>query len=108
MVILSSMLLVSSGTREARSTIRTIPVPEQVGHAPAELNDSCSADGGCMSWLQDAHRIGNSAATFIVGRLRTPQCSQTCEAQRENNRRRLLSNSVIVPNVDRTPGTEGL
>ncbi|WP_440200465.1 hypothetical protein [Bifidobacterium sp.] len=61
-----------------------------------------------MSWLQDAHRIGNSAATFIVGRLRAPQCSQTCEAQRENNRRRLLSNSVIVPNVDRTPGTEGL
>ena len=38
------MLLVSSGTREARSTVRTMPVPEQVGHAPAELNDSCSAE----------------------------------------------------------------
>ncbi|MEO2314013.1 hypothetical protein ABG874_02655 [Bifidobacterium pseudocatenulatum] len=51
--------------------------------------------------------MGSSAATFIVGALRAPQCSQTCEAQRENNRRRPLSNSVIVPNVERTPGTEG-
>ncbi|MGR4793337.1 hypothetical protein [Bifidobacterium adolescentis] len=60
-----------------------------------------------MSRPQDAHRMGSSAATFIVGALRAPQCSQTCEAQRENNRRRPLSNSVIVPNVERTPGTEG-
>ncbi len=51
--------------------------------------------------------MGSSAATFIVGALREPQRSQICEAQRENNRRRLLSNSVIVPNVERTPGTEG-
>ena len=101
------MLFVSSGTSDSRSTVRTMPVPEQVGHAPAELNASCSADGGCMSRPQDTHRMGSSAGTFIVGALRAPQCSQTCEAQRENNRRRPLSNSVIVPNVERTPGTEG-
>lgn len=31
----SSVLLVLSGTREARSTVHTMPVPERVGHATA-------------------------------------------------------------------------
>ena len=41
----SSMDKLSSGTREARSTVRTTPVPPQVRQAPWELNASSSAEG---------------------------------------------------------------
>ena len=51
--------------------------------------------------------MGSPAATFSVGSLRAPQCGHTCEATRENRSRRLLSSSVIVPNVERIPGTVG-
>ena len=103
----SSMLFDSSGTKAERSTSLMIPVPEHVGHAPAALNARSSADGGCMSPPQNVQCIGSSAATFIVGWLRAPQCSHTCDPIRENRRRRLLSSSLIVPNVERTPGTDG-
>ena len=41
----SSMVFDSSGTSEARFTSRMTPVPEQVGHAPAELKARDSAPG---------------------------------------------------------------
>ena len=40
-----SMVRESSGTRVARSTVRTTPVPEQAEQAPWLLKDSSSADG---------------------------------------------------------------
>ena len=41
----SSMLFDSSGTSAARFTLRTMPVPAQSGHAPAELKAKDSAPG---------------------------------------------------------------
>ena len=41
----SSMVRLSSGTSDAISTVRTVPVPSQEGHAPCELKDNSSADG---------------------------------------------------------------
>jgi len=103
----SSILFDSSGTRAARFTSRTMPVPEQVGQAPAELKASDSAPGAWNSLPQPAQVMGSPAATFSVDSLRAPQCGHTCEATRENRSRRLLSSSVIVPNVERMPGTVG-
>ena len=40
-----SMLRVSSGTKVDSSTVRTVPVPSQVGQAPLLLKDNSSADG---------------------------------------------------------------
>ena len=41
----SSMVRDSSGTRLLSSTVRTIPVPPQVGRAPYELKAMVSAPG---------------------------------------------------------------
>ena len=41
----SSMVLLSSGTSVDSSTVRTKPVPWQVGQAPSELKASDSAPG---------------------------------------------------------------
>ena len=40
-----SMVRLGSGTRVARSTVRTVPVPPQVGQAPWLLKASSSAEG---------------------------------------------------------------
>ena len=45
----SSMLMLSSGTSVARSTVRTSPVPSQVRQAPWLLKASSSADGARTS-----------------------------------------------------------
>ncbi len=49
------------------STVRTIPVPEQVGHAPPELNARSSAPSACTSAPHTGQMIGRSSATFGVG-----------------------------------------
>ena len=41
----SSIVSDSSGTSDAISTVRTLPVPPHRAHAPCELNASSSADG---------------------------------------------------------------
>ena len=41
----SSIVSESSGTRDAMSTVRTLPVPPHLGHAPCELKASSSALG---------------------------------------------------------------
>ena len=48
------------------STVRTMPVPEQVGHAPPELNARSSAPSACTSAPHTGQMIGRSSATFGV------------------------------------------
>ncbi len=57
----------SSGTRVDSSTVRTMPVPPQVGQAPWLLKASSSADGARTSAPQIGQKMGCSAATARVG-----------------------------------------
>ena len=96
----------SSGTSVARSTARTTPVPPQARQAPWPLNASSSADGAKKAAPHSGQVSSRPAATASVGGRKWP-FGQRWLASRENIRRRLLSSSVPVPNVLRTPGTPG-
>ncbi len=63
----SSMVRLSSGTRLSISTVRTTPVPLQVGQAPWLLKASSSAPGGWTLAPQTGQMMGRSAATSMVG-----------------------------------------
>ena len=63
----SSMLIDSSGTRVAMSTVRTVPVPLQSGQAPWELKASSSADGAMKGTPHSGQTRSFSAATFKDG-----------------------------------------
>lgn len=102
----SSRVLDASTTRVASSTVRTVPVPSQVGHAPSALKASCSAPGACTSSPQTGQVKGTSAATSMVGGTRCPR-GHRCEARRENISRGTFSGSLEVPKVERTEGTPG-
>ena len=54
----SSIVRVSSGTRVLSSTMRTMPVPSHLRHAPWLLNASSSADGAKNSAPQTGHTHG--------------------------------------------------
>ena len=84
----SSMERDSSGTSEASSTVRTMPVPPQVGHAPALLKARSSAPGPKNSRPHDGHVIGCMSATAMDGSACAPQCGQRWLPKRENTRRR--------------------
>ena len=103
----SSMEMVSSGTSVDLSTVRTMPVPPQVGQAPALLNARLSAPGPWNVVPQCGHVMGWSAATASVGGTWAPHVGHWWLPQRLNSRRRLLSSSDMVPKVERTPGTAG-
>ena len=102
-----SMLSDSSGTRAARFTVRTSPVPWQVGQAPPELNERSSAAGPKKLWPHAGQVKGCSAATARLGSQRAPQAGHTCDPTRENNRRRPFKSSDMVPKVLRGPGMAG-
>ncbi len=101
-----SMVRLSSGTSTSRLTSRTVPVPEQAGHAPSPLNASCSALGPKNSAPHSGQTIGRSAATLMVGGAACP-LGQRWLPRRENMRRREFNSSVCVPKVERMPGTAG-
>ena len=103
----SSMEMDSSGTSEASFTVRTTPVPSQVGHAPPLLNARSSAPGPKNFSPQAGQLMGWSVATAVEGGAYAPQCGQRWLATREKSRRRLLRSSDMVPKVLRTPGTAG-
>ena len=63
----SSMEMDSSGTSEASLTTRTMPVPPQVGQAPALLNARSSAPGPKKEPPHPGQTIGWSVATDIEG-----------------------------------------
>ena len=102
----SSMLRPGSRISVASSTSRTVPVPSQVRHAPAELNARSSAPGAKNSAPHSGQRIDSSAATFRVGAFGW-SFGHSCTASRENIRRTTFNISVAVPKVERTPGTPG-
>ena len=62
-----SMVSESSGTSVDSSTVRMIPVPEQVRQAPSLLKASCSAPGAYTLSPQTGQNMGCSAATSRVG-----------------------------------------
>ena len=57
----------SSGTKVDSSTVRTIPVPPQVGQAPWLLKASSSAPGARTDPPHSGQKSGCSAATARVG-----------------------------------------
>ena len=57
----------SSGTRVARSTVRTMPVPPQVEQAPWLLKASASAPGGKKRTPHAGQVSARPAATSSVG-----------------------------------------
>lgn len=63
----SAMEIDSSGTSDASSTVRTMPVPEHVGQAPPPLKERSSAEGAQNSRPQAAQRMGLPAATLSAG-----------------------------------------
>ena len=63
----SSIVRLSSGTRVASSTMRTMPVPPQRRHAPCELNASSSALGALKRAPHTGHSSSAPAATRSEG-----------------------------------------
>lgn len=63
----SSIVRLSSGTRVDSSTVRTMPVPSQVGQAPRLLNARSSAPGAVTGAPHSGQTMGFSKATFMVG-----------------------------------------
>ena len=102
----SSMERDSSGTRVDSSTVRTIPVPPQVGQAPSLLKAKLSALGPSKEAPQTGQTRGFPSATSAVGGRSWP-FGQRWLPRREYMRRRLFSSSVAVPKVLRIPGTAG-
>ena len=91
-----SMVRLSSGTSTSRLTSRTVPVPEQAGHAPSPLNASCSALGPKNSAPHSGQTIGRSAATLMVGGAACP-LGQRWLPRRENMRRREIQQLGLRP-----------
>ena len=102
----SSIVRFSSGTSELSLTVRTTPVPEQVGQAPVELNEKSSALGGLNSAPHSGQTSFFPAATANDGGTKCP-FGQIWQASREYISLRLLLSSVSVPKVLRTFGTVG-
>ena len=96
----------SSGTSAASLTARTTPTPPHVRHAPPLLNEKLSALGPSNSAPHSGQTIFPIAAVSIDGGQICP-FGHLWLPSRENMSRRLLSSSVIVPKVLRTPGTAG-
>ena len=71
----SSIVLLLSGTRAARFTVRAMPIPLQVGHAPSLLKASYSAPGpknsvpqwGAVCWRLGRHVKGGRDVLAAVG-----------------------------------------
>ena len=63
----SSIERLSSGTRVASSTVRTMPVPPQATQAPALLKAKSSAPGAKKLAPHSGQVRGFSAATFRLG-----------------------------------------
>ncbi len=63
----SSMESESSPISVASSTVRTMPVPSQRGHAPVLLNDISSAEGAKNVSSHTGQVSGSPAATFMEG-----------------------------------------
>ena len=78
----SSMEMDSSGTSEASSTVRTMPVPPQVLQAPALLKARSSAPGPMNSTPQTGQRVMRPSATSMLGSTRCP-LGQTWLPRRE-------------------------
>ena len=83
----SSMDMLSSGTSEASSTVRTTPVPPHVVHAPPLLKARSSAPGPMNSAPQTGQRVARPRATSMEGGTRCP-LGQTWLPRREKRSRR--------------------
>ena len=62
-----SMVRESSGTRESRFTVRTVPVPPHFSQAPWELKASSSAEGAQKAAPHSGQTSSFPAATARVG-----------------------------------------
>ncbi len=83
----SSMLMDSSGTSDASSTVRTMPVPPQVGQAPALLKARSSAPGSMNSTPHTGQTVARPSATSMLGGTWWP-LGHTWLPRRENRSRR--------------------